>query len=140
MLKRARPRYVVPFAWAVRRDGATLWDMLRERWTALQGGIPRGITTGPPNARPRGMVTPGTHRDAGGGDGDRDSAGDENDGTYDWSLGMGSAADHSVQDSAEGDVSTGVDNALVQTTSKEDAEGTAGITSPARRHFWLDPA
>ena len=65
MLKRARPRYAVPFAWAVHHDGAALWDMLHERWAALQGGIPSGITTGPSNANPRGMFTLGAHRDAG---------------------------------------------------------------------------
>ena len=33
-----------------------------------------------------------------------------------------------------------IGSALVQTASEEDAEGTASITSPAGRHFWLDSA
>ena len=139
MLKRARPRYAVPFAWAVRYDGVPLWDMLHQRRLALQGGIPRGLTPGVPGALPRGMVAPGPHSEAGGGDGDRGGIGSGSEDTYDRFLGMGSATDGSSQDTTEGDVSTGIDSALVQTASEVDAGGAVSITSPAGPHFWLNP-
>ena len=50
MIKRARPRYAVPFEWAVRYDGMRLWDILHQRRAALLGGIPRGLTPGVPDA------------------------------------------------------------------------------------------
>ena len=70
MLKRARPRYAVPFAWAVRHDGVALWDMLHQRRLALQGGIPPDFTPGVPRALPGGMAALGARSDAVGSDGD----------------------------------------------------------------------
>ena len=138
MLKRARPRYAVPFAWAVRYDGVPLWDMLHQRRLALQGGIPRGLTPGVPGALPRGMVALGPHSEAGGADGDRGGIGSGSEDTYDRFLGMASATDGSANDSSDGDVSTGIDSAHVPTASEVDSGGSASITSPAGPHFWLD--
>ena len=35
-LRVTRKEYTLPFSWAVRRDGARLWDLLYQRWHALR--------------------------------------------------------------------------------------------------------
>ena len=137
MLKRARPRYAVPFAWAVRRDGVALWDMLHQRRLALQGGIPPDLTPGVPGVLPGGMVAPGARSDAGGSDGDRGVIGSGSEHTYDRYLGMASGTDGSASDGSVGDVSTRIDSAQGATASEVESGGSGGITSPAGLHFWL---
>ena len=83
MLKRARPRYALPFAWAVRHDGVALWDMLYQRRLALQGGRPRDLTPGVPGGLPGGMVALGVRSHAGGSDGDRGGIGSGGEDAYD---------------------------------------------------------
>ena len=137
MLRRARPRYAVPFAWAVRHDGVALWDMLHQRRLALQGGMPRDLTPGVPGALPGGMVALGARSDAGGSDGDCVGIGSGSEHTYDRFLGMASGTDGSANDSSVGDVSTGIDSAHGPTASEVGSGGSASITSPAGPHFWL---
>ena len=138
MLRRARPRYAVPFAWAARWDGVALWDMLHQRRLALQGGIPHDLTPGVPPALPGGMAVRGARSDAVDSDGDRVGIGSGSEDTYDRFLGMASGTDGSANDGSVGDVSTGIDSAHVPTASEVDSEGSASITSPAGPHFWLN--
>ena len=132
MLRRARPRYAVPFAWAVRGDGVALWDRLCQRRLALQGGIPHDP------ALPVGMAASGALSDAVDGDGDRVGIGSGSEETYDRFLGMASGTDGSANDGSVGDVSTGIDSAHGPTASEVESGGSGSITSPAGPHFWLD--
>ena len=132
MLRRARPRYAVPFAWAVRGDGVALWDRLCQRRLALQGGIPHDP------ALPVGMAASGALSDAVDGDGDRVGIGSGSEETYDRFLGMASGTDGSANDGSVGDVSTGIDSAHGPTASEVESGGSGSITSPAGPHFRLD--
>ena len=138
MLRRARPRYAVPFAWAVRGDGVALWDMLYQQRLALQCGIPHDPTSGVPPALPVGMAASGALGDAVDGDGDRVGSGSGSEETYDKFLGMASGTDGSATDGSVGDVSTGIDSAHGPTASEVESGGSGSITSPAGPHFWLD--
>ena len=137
MLKRARPRYAVPFAWAVRRDGVALWDMLYWRRLALQGGISHDPTPGDRPALPVGMAASGAPSDANEGDGDRAGIASGSEGTYDRYLGMSTGTDGSASDGSVGDVSTGIDSTHGPTASEVESGGSRSITSPAGPHFWL---
>ena len=138
MLRRARPRYAVPFAWAVRRDGVALWDMLYRRRLALQGGISHDPTPGDRPALPVGMAASGAPSDAIEGDGDRVGIASGSEETYDRFLGMASGTDGSANDGSVGGVSTGIDSAHGPTVSEVESGGSGSITSPAGPHFWLD--
>ena len=136
MLRRARPRYAVPFAWAVRWDGVAVWDMLYQRRLALQGGISHDPTPGDRPALPVAMAASGPLSDFG--DGDRVGIASGSEETYDRFLGMASGTDGSATDDSVGDVSTGIDSARGPTASEVVSGGSGSITSPAGPHFWLD--
>ena len=136
MLRRARPRYAVPFAWAVRCDGVALWDKLHQRRLALQGGIPHDPTPGDRPALPVGMAASGALSDFG--DGDRVGIASGSEETYDRFLGMTSGTDGSASGDSVGHVSTGIDSAHGPSASEVESAGSGSITSPAGLHFWLD--
>ena len=137
MLRRARPRYAVPFAWAVRCDGVALWDKLHQRRLALQGGISHDPTPGDRPALPVGMAASGALSDAIDGDGDRVGIASGSEETYDRFLGMTSGTDGSASGDSVGHVSTGIDSAHGPTASEVESGGSGGITSPAGPQFWL---